>query len=273
VDLLKLKEKKMRLTFIRRSVVGAAMMLGWASLGRANTLEYFADLYGGGEQTPPFNTNVTLTKFNTNLGSLTAVKLIVEWHVTASIDVFNTDFTNAHHFTNATVSVPITVTAPLNVLPTFAATGGPVASASATPTFSSASPITPNMPVPSGAIIFSSSCPNGVVCAVVGQNTYTGIVNSGPQTKDIASSDFGAYSGAGFATFNVNTVSGDYSYTGTGSGTDKLAFGGSLLFGARIKVQYEYDPATQAPEPMTMMLVGSAILGLGVLMQRRRSKT
>jgi hypothetical protein len=102
----------------------------------------------------------------------------------------------------------------------------------------------------------STTCTDPVSGGVNGGNSYT--------FGGVQSSGLGTYEGStnwSFATVSAALTSG----AGTGVGT-----GGDVV--AQATVTYDYELISTTPEPMSMMLVGGGLLGLGLLSSKLRKK-
>jgi len=178
----------------------------------------------------PFTDNFTLQKFDTTLGALTGILINFSTATTAEVDVFNSTGV-AQNFTNATAVVPLSLTGPAGATVNANATAGPI---------------------------------SGV--ANTGFNAFTGITGNSSASLTILPGNFAAYSGIGTTTAAFSVVAG----TGTFSGTSipGVFFGGSATAGGSSSITYTYTTGT--PEPATMGLLGSALLGLGFLKFRTK---
>jgi hypothetical protein len=180
--------------------------------------------------------------------------------MTGEVDVINIDNNATHHFTGATSSVPLTVTGPGSLSVTATAVAGAIGSATSTPTTESRNgiPIVPAWgdPVPK----------------LLGQNTYQGLPGSGSSSS--SPGNLAAYSGAGYVLLSFNAAAGGGTYGGTEvGGSGHLFFGGNAAAGGDVKITYTYHQEQQAiPEPETLFLVGSALIGVSVMFQRKRRK-
>jgi hypothetical protein len=97
------------------------------------------------------------------------------------------------------------------------------------------------------------------------------LTGSGTANNTVIGNGLNSYYGNGITTLSFNFTSGDAGYSGTEvGGNGHLAFGGTALDGAGIVVTYNYDTLT-IPEPGSFVMLGSALLGLGLVI-RKRSK-
>src|SRR5262249_19213848 len=134
--------------------------------------------------------------------------------------------------------------------------------------------VTAGMPVPPAGKITQFPCIP--FCVVNGDVQYQGATSTGKGSSGVLTDPkiLKAYSYTGIpktTTFDaeVTTSEGESSYTGTTTASGFLLWGGYAIAGGVVGVQYTYSVPT-VPEPMTMMLVGGAIVGLGVLMRKRQ---
>ena len=182
----------------------------------------------------PFTDNFTLQEFDTTLGTLTGITITLSDTATAEVDVFNSTST-AQGFTNATASIPLNLTGPASVSVNTTAVAGPIAG--------TANP---------------------------GVNAFPGIPGTGSGSTNVASANFGSYEGVGttFASFSVASSTGNFS----GTSVPGVFFGGSATVGAVTTITYTYTPSTGTPEPSTMALLGSSLLGVGFIARKRVKK-
>jgi len=235
----------------------------------AATIPYSADIFSPpGSEMPLSSVTLTLPKFDvtSGAGTLTNVELFVYWTDTSTITVANTDNLNAHAFSGATASVPLTLSGPGPTTLVFNAIAGPIASATSTPSFTTApSGPVPGMPVPQAVTFSGLPCPPGQVCTFNGVNQYDNIKGSGQSSTAVAMSNFGLFSSTGVGTFNVTLMAGSPIFSGTEiGGINHLTFSGDALIGGRVVVVY-----TAVPEPMTLLLVGPALAGFALKLRRR----
>ena len=180
----------------------------------------------------PFTDVFTLQKFDTTLGTLTGILINFATSTTAEVDVFNSTGVS-QTFTNATATIPLTLT-------------GPATSVTVSP---SAGPV------------------NGT--ANPGFNAFTGITSSpAPSNTNVPSGSFSLYSGPGFSTNSFSVAAGAGTFSG--NAVPGVFFGGSATAGAVSSITYTYSAPTGTPEPATMGLLGSALIGLGLLKFRSK---
>ena len=190
--------------------------------------------YNYGPGAAPFNYNFNLDLFDSNLGTLTGVKLTLNASSVAQIDIFNGTSTN-QNFTNAQSSIPVTVTGPASTSVNF------------------------NLV----AILAS-----GVV--VPNLNSFAGIPGNNSQFTDVNSVNFGAYQAAGGGTAVNGIVVSASSGSFSGTANPGVFFGGSATANGSVVVEYSYDvPPSEVPEPGTYAMLGSGLVLLGVYRRRR----
>lgn len=185
----------------------------------------------------PFSAPLTFNKFDTSLGTLNAVTLILNENGTVTSQVYN--FGAASSYVNASESGTVTVV-------------GPDSSTISTSLSTTAS---------SGSI--SAGSFTNVTQVTAG--TVTG--SAATSTNNVALANFGAYEGTAGTTFTVDAVA-SLSTTGTSpSGT--VAFGGTANVGGSLEIVYSFTaPSTSAiPEPASFAMV---VLGLGGVFAARR---
>lgn len=180
----------------------------------------------------PFTDNFTLQKFDTTLGALTNILISFATSTTAEVDIFNNTGVN-QSFTNASASGPLTLNGPAS------ATLNAIATAT----------------IPSGTVV-----PLG--------NAFPGITGNNSASLTILPASFSAYSGTGTTTAAFSVVIGPGTFSGTS--VPGVFFGGSAVAGGTSTITYTYTVPTGTPEPATMGLLGSALLGLGFLKFRTK---
>ena len=261
---------------------------------QASTLTYYIDVFSGiaasttpitpgpgvPVQVPAGGTTVTIQvpQFNTALGTLTQVDFLLNTFSTATATVTNSNPNSSETYSNLNTSMPITVSqmGPPNVSLGTTNTAG-VASGSvgaATPTILQI-PLSPGFTATVCTSIGGTVDPDGIHCdlptggVTPTQQNNTGLSATGTASNSITSA-LGAFESASPVNVPYQGIVGSISVNGTEtSGNGDLQFSGSGQAGAIFEVTYEYIPLN-SPEPTTMVLIGSSILGLGLLLRRTR---
>jgi hypothetical protein len=79
--------------------------------------------------------------------------------------------------------------------------------------------------------------------------------------------DLSEYEGGGSDSFSVVSAGGTYG----GSASPGVFFSGNATASGVTTITYTYSVVSATPEPTTMVLFGSALVGLGLLRKRIRS--
>ena len=253
----------------------APLLLFGVSLASASTVQYSADIFSpSGSELPLNSVTLALKKFDVTGGLvLTNVELFVYWTDTSSITVENIDNLNTHAFSGATASVPLTLSGSGFSNLMFTANAGPINSASSTPAFTNApgGPVA-GMNVPQAVTFVGFPCPPGQVCSFSGINRYDNVKGSGQSSTTVTADNFGLFSTIGLGTFNVTLLGGIPVFSGLEiGGSNHLLFSGDALLGGRVAVTYTFENpgASEVPEPTTLLLVGSAVVGIALKLRRR----
>ncbi len=218
----------------------AFILCGVASVASASMITDPFSFTQANATTTNFDMTFGVPLFDTGLGTLTAVNIQVTYTGTIGYSI-----------NNPAGSKTFTDTQPLSL------------------TFEIATPAGITVPVSLSGLL----CPSG--CAVpVGTTNFTGPgtgSNSGPATGALA-----AFEAAGGGTLTLHSVfdgqgSGTFSLVGTGPAANTTPIANLSVTGS---VAYTYTPAVtgSAPEPATMVLVGFALLGAGVVFRRKARK-
>lgn len=294
----------MKLTYIRRSVLAAGLLAG-SAVGHAATVTYTLPVFGYGvghsEATPnyieqsvgSFPKSVDLPKFFSDLGTLESVTLKLDYSMTGEVTIQN--YASApRSFSEANASVPLTLTGHVGL-----GAGDPNVSDIAVADVGPSATATPTVTKSKGKVIpstFAQSVPAAeeiplpefqVVAKFPGEVTYKNLKTGGTvETTLTLNALLAAFTtavngntfGAELKLTHPNGKGGPSYYVAGGSGGD-LFVGGDAKVGGQITVTYTYTPKkvdpedpVPTPEPMTTTLVGSAVLGLGVMLRRRNNK-
>jgi hypothetical protein len=251
---------------IRRVLGGLAVAVLGSSLANASSITWYNNIFTAPDSptaasssplgaptqyNSPFSATVSIPTFDASTGNpqtynqLTSIQIVMNWVSSGSVDVYNIDKNSAHNFTAATSLAPLTITGPDGtVVNTTAITG----------------------PSGSGSVAAAPAC-GPFLCASV--TTESGLTGSGTANNTVIGNGLNSYYGNGITTLSFNFTSGDAGYSGTEvGGNGHLAFGGTALDGAGIVVTYNYDTLT-IPEPGSFVMLGSALLGLGLVIRKR----
>jgi hypothetical protein len=187
----------------------------------------------------PFTIDFTLPGFDTSLGALTGVEMMLSTTTAALVNVFNFNLAS-ETFSNATVSVPVTVTGPGSTHVTATDVAGPAAGS-----------------VAAGGFYFVPAL--GSYTLVAGETTVTGLTGSANDSAAVASSDFWRYEGATID-LSYSAAALDGSYAGTAP--TLVAFSGSAQTGGTFQLVYTYD-LQPVPEAPTWAMIGLGFAALG----------
>jgi len=214
-----------------------ALAFASGGLVRADTVSYSNPIPASdaaGHSSLPTTAPFSLPEFNPALGTLVSVHLDFDLNYQGELDIFNFSG-STQSFTNASSSVPITISAPSSGVPSLSA----------------------SYSVSSGSLVSSPPL-----------NQFLGPVLNTTIPFDALSADFASYEGIGNNSYLLAYLSGTY-------GGSTAAPGGTVFFGGdanslgTASVLYTYSAV---PEPDTLVLFGIGALGLLACgLARRRS--
>ena len=204
-----------------------------------------ASLFGGAGQ------SVSLSQFDPSVNSaLTGIEISVSSSSVANISVTDNS-TTAYSFTNATATTTIELTGPQGYS-TSLTTVSTLASGSAN----------------AGTAYSVPFAPYTVV--VGGVTTFNGVNGSAESDVYIPSADFVNFEGTGSFTLTFVNTAGDATFGGTATGApgDTLYFGGGDDLALNVAVDFQ-----TAPEPASLVLIGTGLIGIALARRPRRSTT
>jgi hypothetical protein len=266
---------------LRGALTAVAVLLLGAPRASASTITYSADIFATSstEDATPWLETVYLPNFDVtalstpgNTAVLDSVVVTLDWNTTGAIYVENSDPTSAYAFTDASSSVPLTVTGPGSLDVNATAVAGPIDSATSTPSYTTASSASYGEEVPTALSItdYPPYCTVAHPCIVNGENDYTGLTGSGSSSGSPGA--LSAYEGSGSSDLTFTATAGGGTYAGTEQGgSGNLLFGGNASAGGAVDITYTYHEQL-LPEPLTLFTVGSALIGLGLILQRKRKR-
>jgi hypothetical protein len=216
----------------KKAILGTVLAAGCvANTAMADMITY-TDTFG--PQTTPFTDVETFTKFNTALGTLTGIQIVLDTYATATVQIANTTGT-PQPFTDAQATIPVTATALNGVSTTTSTVAGP----------------------------FSGTAPTGI-------SEYPGITGSASSTLSVPMADFGLYEGMTAGTYNVSVTGGLGTYQG--SAAFGVLFGGTASAGGTLEVIYDYNTPSPVPDSGVTILLGGVAIGMIVVSQKLRKQ-
>ena len=250
---------------MRRFFGGVGLLALTAGLGSASTLTYYIDVFGLGTATQSVLTSATLADPGT--------------HVVLSIPKLNqnSDPNPGHIYVLDNVNLALNYSALGNI----AIDNKFTAPISYTTAFTMA-----DLTVSAGgtqvvAQTKASTGPGTAACCAINVGSFhfaetliNGLTDSGSNNQNVA--NLTAFQGFGGGNFSADVLAGALSATGSSSdpnaANNNLTFGGSGQSGAIMVVTYTFSETT-VPEPVTMSLVGGALIGLAAVARARRARS
>jgi len=201
------------------------------------TTHVITETYTIAPAAPSYSITFYLPGFDPSQGTLTNIELLLTATTTAVIDVYNADLT-PETFTNATVSVPVTVVGPAStkVSATVAATEDKG-----------------NVPASFSLDYF------GTNYTIFGSSVYSGVTGTETNSVSVPYLDFSEYEGP---TLTLPFTATAYKGTYGGTADPGVNFGGSAIAGGSFELIFTYTtPGT--PEASTWAMMGLGFVGLG----------
>ena len=176
--------------------------------------------------------NVVLNQYDTlTLPALNAIILTVTTSEAANVGVNNHSTTTDYGFTNATATVLLDLTGP----------GGLSNTLSTTATQASGTAL-------------ANSITN-----------FPGLTSGTTYSVTLTGANLAAYEGTGSVSLNFLALTGGALFGGTTSAPNNtLFFGGGANLGVNVMIDYQ-----NVPEPASLAILGSAMLGMGLIRRRR----
>jgi len=213
---------------MKRFLIPALLLAYGVGTAQAGTI---TQTFSSPAQPVPWSTTYLANQFNPSLGTLTSVEIDVTSNIVASVLVFN-DTSSTQSFTNATASIPITLTGPASL--SLSATG-------------------------------TTTGQTGTVGPGL-KETLPGVPTTASTSTTLTSpGDLAPYIGTGVSTLVFNYAAGDGTYSGTAA--SGVFFSGSATADASVEVIYNYT--TTIPEPSSVILAGIGIVGVAAFGRRR----
>jgi hypothetical protein len=221
----------MRLKLFAAAALGAAIMAPACALA-ASTIAVDVALPQAGPTAVPWTDTINVPFFNSSLGTLTGVEILLTDTTSVAIQVTNNNSAPVN-FTGATASIPLTVTGPGLGSGGLSQTITANLSGTANPGLNNFTPSSQTVVVPDDIITTNLS------------QFETG----SPSVTYVATAGLGTYSGAG---------------------TTNLDFGGTANVTGSFEVIYDYTSVPGVPEPATWAFMMLGVGAIGAAMRGRR---
>jgi cell wall-associated NlpC family hydrolase len=224
----------------------ALALLAVAPAAKADTITYNANVP---TTLTDFSTQVSLPEFNPSMGTLNSVTFTVAGSGTTNVTVTNTNTTTISQVVKLGTTVDIAVTDDATSGSIIDDTAILVKDLSGSPyVWLNKSPLNGNVP------------PHGVISYVYNSGALTLADTPGIETGD--NSDF---IGVGNLLYDVNTTTyTDLQFSGGNDNETQIT-----NTDATVSVTYDYTPGSVIPEPGTLVLFGTGLLGLAGMLRRK----
>ena len=181
--------------------------------------------------TGAFTDNFFLSGFNTSLGTLTSVNILLTSSVTGQVNIFNnTSVTQA--FTNASASVPVSVAGP----------DGTTTSQTAT-AFQASGTVNP------------------------GTNSFPGLTGTQSSNVSVVASNFYLYQSVSPLNLAFALTVGNGTFSG--SSVAGVFFSGNESAGGTTAITYTYEAVSAVPVPAAIWMFGGGLLSMLSLVRRK----
>jgi len=201
-----------RVSLTLAALVGIGLAIGQGAGAQVITQSFSFPSAMWPINTTPFTDTFTFNTFNTSLGVLGQVTVSLNTSITAEVDIFNNS-SSVQPFTNATASIPVTLTGPDGVVLSATGVAGPI-SGTVNPGF----------------------------------NAFPGLTTNANVSQTLPFGDFPGYEdppSTATGTLTFTAASGSYA----GSASSQVFFGGSATASGTITITYLYQPTGTIPEP------------------------